>query len=94
MLKAIDERWPGRGESRLESSMERWVTRREQSGKFLEWHTRQGSSVRIPAGSAAIAIGSATETSSRVDSKQEGQSDYYQNNFQRRFSVHRALLSE
>src|SRR5580704_9994090 len=74
MPKAIDERWPGRGESRLESSMERWVTRREQSGKFLEWHTRQGSSVRIPAGSAAIAIRSATEHHSRVDSKPEDQS--------------------
>jgi hypothetical protein len=33
-------------------------------------------------------------TSSRVDSKPEDQSDYYQNNFQRRFSIHGVLLSE
>jgi len=53
-----------------------------------------GSSALIPAGSAAIAIRSATETSSRVDSKQEDQSDCQQNNFQRPFSIHGVLLSE
>src|SRR5208283_5346435 len=33
-------------------------------GKSRAWHTRQGSSARIPAGSAAIATRSAIETSS------------------------------
>ena len=82
----IDERWP-RVSHRALGYPPRAV------GKFLEWPTRQGSSLRIPAGSAAIAIRSATETSSGVDSKQEDQSDYYQNNLQRAFSIHGVLLS-